>query len=68
MLESVITNLKEVEQQLRDAQDIFQLAKLERDGMALGSIGADVLELERTVKTWNSVVCSLIPWILITAS
>lgn len=50
MLESVITNLKEVEQQLRDAQDIFQLAKLERDGMALGSIGADVLELERTVK------------------
>ncbi|MSQ05542.1 MAG: peptide chain release factor 2 [Nitrosomonadaceae bacterium] len=50
MLESVITNLKEVEQQLRDAQDIFQLAKLEKDGMALGSIGADVLELERTVK------------------
>jgi len=48
-LESVVTTLEKLEQGLRDARDLFAMARAENDDAALDAIGDDIAEMEKIV-------------------
>ena len=48
-LESVVTTLEKLDQGLRDARDLFAMARAENDDGALNAIGADIADMEKIV-------------------
>jgi peptide chain release factor 2 len=50
-LEGVVMTLRELDQQLRDAADLFELARAEQDDGTLTSVEADAAALERRIAT-----------------
>lgn len=48
-LEDIVLTLESLDQQLQDAQELFELAKSEEDDSALESIAVDVESIEKTV-------------------
>lgn len=49
LLEDTVVTLESMEQQLHDAQELFQIAKDEADDAALESIAADVSKVEKVI-------------------
>ncbi|MBI3530283.1 MAG: peptide chain release factor 2 [Betaproteobacteria bacterium] len=48
-LESVVATLEKLDQGLRDARDLFAMARAENDDAALNAIGEDIADLEKIV-------------------
>jgi peptide chain release factor 2 len=48
-LESVVTTLEKLDQGLRDARDLFAMARAENDDGALDAIAADIADMEKIV-------------------
>jgi peptide chain release factor 2 len=49
MLEDIVLTLESLGRQLHDAGDLFQMAKEEDDDATLGSVGTDIVQLEKIV-------------------
>jgi peptide chain release factor 2 len=48
-LESVVATLEKLDQGLRDARDLFAMARAENDDSALNAIGEDIADMEKVV-------------------